>query len=410
MAGAAPCSRTTPSRSDATVDGLRLVYPPAESRQPGVRGPGSLDSPAGVRGQRPCLSSPSSSSASIRVQLARRSHRGRRLGLRFLFVSFACFAVPSVLAVPRIHCEPSEYDFGIRDASGHVEHAFVLKNLGTDPLKIGKVRACCGASARLEGADNSIIPAGGSATVTIKLSLNNRKGDIRKITWVSSDDPATPLLGLTLIGKVNPAYELSANYINFGSHTDASGIEPKTVTLTWPQEYPPKWLDLKVSSPDFKARLLSRTTTSVTVEVTPAENLLPGKAKARITLTTGNPDYPELDALAMAEIYGPVTVTPRQIVLENGTTSPADSARPRYLSVQGSAGQTFKITAIDLPDGIAATTRAVAGGSWRIALDLKDFIPAEDQPSAIVIHTDASDALLAIPITTTNNQAPSTKH
>jgi len=107
-----------------------------------------------------------------------------------------------VEAASRIHCENPVYQFGSCDNAEIVEHRFLLKNLGTVPLEIEKVRACCGVSASLE--DTTILP-GSNTVLHMSFSLQGRKGPQLKTIYVISNDPKTPFYKLRLIGRAVPS-------------------------------------------------------------------------------------------------------------------------------------------------------------------------------------------------------------
>jgi hypothetical protein len=119
-----------------------------------------------------------------------------------LFVLVLCMGVVGLAAPaspPQIVCDATMYDFGERVDIRPVTHVFTIRNAGGSPLDIRRVRACCGATARM-GA--MLIPPGSNTTLTISLWLNGRRGNQRKSFYVSSNDPQTPNLQLVFIGTV----------------------------------------------------------------------------------------------------------------------------------------------------------------------------------------------------------------
>jgi hypothetical protein len=119
-----------------------------------------------------------------------------------LFVLVLCMGAVGLAAPaspPRIVCDATMYDFGERVDIRPVSHVFTIRNTGGSPLDIRRVRACCGATARM---GTMLIPPGSNTTLTISLWLNGRRGNQRKSFYVSSNDPQTPNLQLVFIGTV----------------------------------------------------------------------------------------------------------------------------------------------------------------------------------------------------------------
>ena len=72
-------------------------------------------------------------------------------------------------------------------------------NAGNAPLRVSRVKACCGAKASLAGAE---IPAGTSSVLRVELNPGANPGPFRKAVTLYSDDPKCPVLILPLTGAV----------------------------------------------------------------------------------------------------------------------------------------------------------------------------------------------------------------
>ena len=106
-------------------------------------------------------------------------------------------APPAALA-PKIVCAEPQFDFGERENSEFVEHAYVIRNDGNLSLEILSVRATCGCTAVKP--DDQIVPPGGQTQIQAKLDLRGRMGMQIKTITVQSNDPLTPVLNLQLRG------------------------------------------------------------------------------------------------------------------------------------------------------------------------------------------------------------------
>lgn len=109
-------------------------------------------------------------------------------------------------AAPRIVCDAPVYDFGHADQTEPVVHAFTIWNRGDTTLKIGNLRACCGASMTMEA---KTIAPGSNTQCRVTLSLNNRRGKQDKRFFIASNDPKQPYYSLRFVGTVNTASRLT---------------------------------------------------------------------------------------------------------------------------------------------------------------------------------------------------------
>ena len=123
-------------------------------------------------------------------------------------VVLAALALPAqLIANPRIVAPDPVLEFGSMTEAETLKHAFKIENRGTEPLRITRVRACCGATAR---ARQTEIPPDGSTELDITYSLRGRRGTQRKRIFVASNDPSTPHLQLILQGVVTAAKPVAA--------------------------------------------------------------------------------------------------------------------------------------------------------------------------------------------------------
>ena len=125
----------------------------------------------------------------------------RTLLLRAVFVSVLVGAVCSSAAAPKITCAQPVYDFSRSEDTQTVEHTFIIGNTGDEPLRIGKIKACCGAATEL---GTNVIPAAGTTTLKVKLPLSGRSGNQHKSFYIGSNDPTQPYYQLRFVGKVSP--------------------------------------------------------------------------------------------------------------------------------------------------------------------------------------------------------------
>ena len=115
--------------------------------------------------------------------------------MRTGFAVFAAAAFGAVAAsgAPGLVFEPAECGFGEMGPVETAERTVVVSNACPVPVKIVRVRACCGAKASVSSEE--LQP---SATAELKVSVTTgvRPGPFRKTVTVVSNDPGRPLFTL----------------------------------------------------------------------------------------------------------------------------------------------------------------------------------------------------------------------
>ncbi len=115
-------------------------------------------------------------------------------------VSAAVAAMPKTKLV----FEGDTFDFGKIKEGTIVEHTYVVKNVGDEPLLISNCRASCGCTIPTWPKDP--IAAGESAKIEVKFNSSHKEGDVSKaITVTANTDPEQNFL--TIKGNVEKAPE-----------------------------------------------------------------------------------------------------------------------------------------------------------------------------------------------------------
>ena len=119
------------------------------------------------------------------------------------------------LAAPTISVEKPVHDFGTVTQGEKVDHHFVVKNRGDEPLTINQIRSSCGCTAATLSAKT--IPPGKSEEVKVTFDSTNFAGQVTKTVNLDSNDPHNPSTVLTLQGKVSEIIAAVPNPLNLGS-------------------------------------------------------------------------------------------------------------------------------------------------------------------------------------------------
>ena len=313
----------------------------------------------------------------------------------YLLMGPICFAATPATP-PRIVCDNPVYDFGAISNTGAVTHAFTIRNTGGSPLQIGKVKACCGATAKM---GVMLLPPGSNTTLNVELRVRGRRGKQRKSFYVASNDPATPNLRLALEGTVIADIGISPSYLNFGNVSPTAPVT-NVVNLTLVSRPETAITGIVSSCKEFIAEV-EGVGGSRRVIVKTIPPFLPGVTRGQIRLQTDDPKRPEITVGVSATVVSDLQVVPSEILL----TLPKGDPQPvtRYIALRSRTKTPFKIISIDLPDTTTQSTITPMGTSgWRCKLT--NLIPSKLSTTNIIIHTTHPDSPeLPIPIRVSGN-------
>lgn len=169
---------------------------------------------------------------------------------------------PEATAATNASLEVSEYhwDFGDVPKGAKVDHNFVLKNTGTDPLDIPKVRSACGCSTA-PLLKNRLEP-GEATDLVLTFSTGNYRGKLQKTLTVLSSDPNNQEVKLTFTATVNDPdlkVEWKPQKVNFVQLYEGEKRK-KTVELTNNTDSPLELALIEPPRADFLKLKLKRET------------------------------------------------------------------------------------------------------------------------------------------------------
>ena len=118
----------------------------------------------------------------------------------FSFFLFAFVFASLIFAQPKAVIHPMEYDFGDIVQDSIVTKIFVIKNLGTEMLKIIEVKASCGCTAVVAG-KNELMP---NESTDIKVTFNSegKSGKQNKTVYIETNDPKNSTIKFAFTGNV----------------------------------------------------------------------------------------------------------------------------------------------------------------------------------------------------------------
>jgi hypothetical protein len=96
----------------------------------------------------------------------------------------------------RIAVEPASFDFGQALQNKTLNHDFVLRNVGDEPLRIEDVKTTCGCTAALPNA--RVVAPGGQTRLQVSLQTRTAEGRLEKGVTIRSNDPTRNVLEIKL--------------------------------------------------------------------------------------------------------------------------------------------------------------------------------------------------------------------
>ncbi len=114
-------------------------------------------------------------------------------------------------------------DVGKVPRGQEIQHEFLIRNLGNEPLEITDVDPSCGCT--VASYDRTVAP-GGTGKVTASLRTESFRGPIAKSISVYTNDPANPRIVLVVKAFLEEMVEIEPGYVRFravtGEPVDAS--------------------------------------------------------------------------------------------------------------------------------------------------------------------------------------------
>lgn len=241
---------------------------------------------------------------------------------------------PAQTGSPRIESATALYDMGTipNDAPGEGE--FAIFNRGTAPLVISKVSTSCGCT---QGkAVDTTVPPGGQTAIKVTVDpFRIPQFTSRKTLTIITNDPENPQVKVDVVARVEPEIEWDPASLDFGQ-VERGQAADKTIIVRQLQDAPFDLAAVRVSGAEgfFTATSVLRPE---------AEWKTPGKREfvisaklsgdapigpfgATVAIETGLPRLKRLTIHAKADIKGPYSIEPRQVVVRDakaGQTVPA---------------------------------------------------------------------------------------
>ncbi len=172
--------------------------------------------------------------------------RRRSIAVAVALLTLAGFVYAQEAKAPQTVIPNSVVDVG-RVAKGEaIEHTFEIRNEGTAPLKIVRVKPTCGCTVAKY---DEVIAPGESGSLQARLDTSEFRGPIAKSIRVFTNDAGNPELSLVIKADVRAQIDVSPGYARFVVvHGEKYGTRKQIV---WSPDHPQLELTRATSPYDF---------------------------------------------------------------------------------------------------------------------------------------------------------------
>ena len=116
---------------------------------------------------------------------------------------------PKEKGTPKIQFDKTVYDFGKTSQVEKVTGTFKFKNVGDGVLKLNKPTTSCGCT--VAGVKPEVLQPGEKGELTFTMNTGTAKATLQKNITVTSNDPQTPSVQLTVKAEYTPLYDVTPN-------------------------------------------------------------------------------------------------------------------------------------------------------------------------------------------------------
>ncbi|MBN1508701.1 MAG: DUF1573 domain-containing protein [Sedimentisphaerales bacterium] len=222
-------------------------------------------------------------------------------------------AQPQSGAEPKIEVKTAEQDFGeIGPETSHTTQ-FEFKNVGNAPLKILRVRACCGSVTRGVKAGQQFAP-GESGALEVEYHTGNYPGPLTRRLSIDTNDPDQPTTNFTIKAAVVYRIGHSPSRVNLFPRKENAGCSP--ITLKSTDGKPFSIVSFRATANTLTADFDPNVKATEFV-ITPKANVdrLTRNPKGQISISLTHPECKNV--LIPYDVFPEFSVTPPQFTLFN---------------------------------------------------------------------------------------------
>lgn len=255
---------------------------------------------------------------------------------------------------PRIAVDQAHYDFGSMQRGTSKSHEFVIRNVGTAPLKIRNGGTTC--KCTLSKVEDESIAPGGSTTVKLEWTAKADGGPFRQTATILTNDPTQSQVELVVDGQilalsgVEPP-DFLFDKLSVGQTKSAQvyvmGMLQDDLTVKDPEISDPTVrdkFDVKIEPVEKSALPNKLAKRGYRVTVNAKDGLPVGRFHSWLTLHTNLPDAAKLEIPIVGQVVGDISVNgstgwnPEESVLTIGSVKSSEGGQGSVNLVVRGAG------------------------------------------------------------------------
>ena len=117
----------------------------------------------------------------------------------------------------------AKHDFGVMEPGEEGEHAFVIKNVGDEPLKLRIGATSC--KCTLGSLDKESLLPGEQTEVNLSWTIKTESGEFVQTAQLHTNDPAEPVINLSVSGRVVREIDIVPKALSFGEIASGETIQ-----------------------------------------------------------------------------------------------------------------------------------------------------------------------------------------
>ncbi len=298
---------------------------------------------------------------------------------------------------PRLAVDQAVFDFGTVERGARVDHTFRLLNRGEGELRIDHVKSSCGCTVAV--LSERVVPQGGEGRVAVSLDTGRLAGRTTKTVTVYTNDPAAPVVGLSLAGQVSVDLVVTPTPLYLGRVRRGDAVR-REVVITPGREGAAFTVErVERTNPAVSARLEPRPDGPGQRLVVELDHDVPlGRFNETLTLHTTSPREPIVTLPVFGSVEGDVVVLPPQVTF--GVTRGGGSAE-RELWIRNRGARPVAVTRVVVPERVATyeLTPVRDGEEYRLVVRLRDGLPPGKVEGSVEIFTDhPEEGHLVVPL------------
>ncbi len=266
------------------------------------------------------------------------------------FAVWAARAEAPATGTPRLQFEATVLDFGKVTLVESVAGTFKFKNAGDGVLRIAPPKPSCGCT--IASLKPDTLQPGESGELAFTLNLGRSRANLEKHISVTSNDPKTPEVSLTIRADYTPLYDVSPAAL---APDLAFGVDEteQTTTITRTDGKPLRIVRLDTSKPWITAKqeaVPGGDASSARIRVTVRRDGSPRRLNENVQIHTADQtNGPTATVYLYGRVMGQVSVAPEalywSVVDSGGVAAPGrpESAAVRRVTVRSADGKPIEI-------------------------------------------------------------------